>query len=149
MSAWPWEDTAVAIPQIPSGSSGHLEQHGAVRSRIWTPKPAKHGAVRSRIWTPKPAVSQPRTWLGTLSDHLDSNLVDKDCVQSGNARLDVFALSQWPVGPLLYTERGESGTDVDSAVSFPVICDCYRIWSGRGRCHVTAGLVSSGVARIR
>jgi len=50
----------VAIPQIPSDSSGHRE---------W------HGAIRSRIWTPKPAVSQPQICLGmlTLSGHLDSD----------------------------------------------------------------------------
>ena len=34
------EDTAVAIPPIPSGSSGQREQPGTNRSRIWTQKSA-------------------------------------------------------------------------------------------------------------
>ena len=36
----PWEDIAVAIPPIPSGSSGHRQQPGTNRSRIWTQRPA-------------------------------------------------------------------------------------------------------------
>ena len=46
MSTRPWQDTAVAIPPILSGSSGHRQQPGTNSSRIWTQKPAVIQAYR-------------------------------------------------------------------------------------------------------
>ena len=155
----PWEDTAVAIPPIPSGSSGHREQPGTNRSHIWTQKPAViqeyrwhrfiHGLYRwclrwviTWILTPTHRVSATKLALqpGWLRLYRGAGLRDWTFWQS---------LSQWPVDHYHIWSEGRVELMWTIAVSFPVICDYYHIWSGWGRCHMTAGLVSSGVARIR
>ena len=155
----PWEDTAVAIPPIRLGSSGHREQPGTNRSRIWTQNPAViqacrwhrfiHGLDRwclrwviTWILTPTRRVSATKLalqpgWLRLYTE--------RDCETGHFDYLSLNGLSTITI----YGARREWNWCGQLPFLFPFSVDYYRIWSGWGRCHVTAGLVSSGVARIR
>ena len=133
----PWEDTAVAFPPIPSGSSGHREQPRINRNRIWIQKPAVIQACRWHRFIhglDRWCLRWVITWIPRLRLY-----AERDC-ETGR----FYYFSPWPVDHyhIWSEERLELMWTV--AVSFPVIC-----WLLPYMERVRQDLFRPGVARVR
>ena len=156
----PWKDTAVAITPIPSGLSGHCKQPGTNRSRIRTQNPAVIQACRKHpfihgldqwclcqvtTWTLTPSLCVSATHFALQPIWLRLH-TEQDCKTVEILLSLLNGLSTITI----YGARGEwNWEDVDSCRFLSHDLSTITVYgAGWGRCHVTARLVSSGVARI-
>ena len=142
-----------------SGSSGHRDQPGTNGGRIWTQKPAVIQACRwhcfihgvdwwclHRViaWTLTPTRQVSATNFALHPGWL-RQYTERVC-ETGHC----YYLSQWPVNHYHIWSKETAELRGCRQLPFPFLwsVDYYCTWSGWDRCHMTAGLVSSGVARI-
>ena len=135
-----YEDTTVAIPPIPSGSSGHREQPGTNWSRIWTQKSAVIQAYRRHRFIhelDRWCLRWVITWILTPSRRVSATHFAlqpgwlKLCTERDCETVDILLSSPWPVDHyhIWSKERVELRDCGHFTISSPWPVDHYHIWS--------------------